>query len=96
MRQTPGAPPVEAYEMLRRAAVSPSSRGESLQGFGAFVRRGMAAWMRIWRPAVSPAMPTGPQADPRLGSTCLPPEVRRDVVGILVAMVLSRAKEACP
>lgn len=83
---------MEAYEALRSSVASASSRGESLQGLGAFLRRGMAAWMHLWRPAA----PLSPPAASRSETRCLPPEVRRDVVSVLAAMVLSRAKEVGP
>jgi hypothetical protein len=78
---------VDEYERLRGVATGSHDRS-GLVGLGIFVRQGMAAWMRAC--AVAPPLP--PPRVPELTAQ-LAPDVQRDVVDVLAAMVLTIALE---
>lgn len=80
------------YEQLRNDALSLSARRTSTLGLALFLRKGMAAWMRAWKPYLATAGTAKAKA-PASSPNCSF-DMRAQIANILAGMILSRQLEA--
>lgn len=80
------------YEQLRNDAVSLSAGRTPAPGLALFLRKGMSAWMRAWKPYL--ATTDAATAPPPAGSLHGSFDIRAQIANILAGMILSRQLEA--
>lgn len=80
------------YEQLRNDALSLSAGRTSAPGLALFLRKGMSAWMRAWKPYL--ATNGSATAPPPAGSLHGSFDIRAQIANILAGMILSQQLEA--
>lgn len=60
-------------------------------GYGLLVRRGLAAWMKVWTAITPSSQSAGPTLAKKKGG-CLPEDEQSELIAVLASMALDRRR----